>query len=559
VALLAALAAVIAIRLQLLVASDFPINDGALFYLFVQDMARVFPHLPTAVDYNGLNIPFAYPPLSFWVSAALVRLGFDPLGVVHGLPILLNIAWVLLFAWLLLRTGFSRLSTAFAVFVFGTTFRSYEWLVMGGGLSRGFGSVFFVLTLGALLPPGLWRGTQWAWRRLLVGGVLLGATILSHLEWGLLATFCALVALAIARRRPWPFLQGAVVLGVVSGLTVLPWVASVAQVHGLAPFRAASASGQWTFNAVTQSGRVLMRSALLLLPLLIVGALLVLRTQKVFWLVLMAAATLLIPRSGETPLVLSVGVLITIGFLGLVVAVARWPGRFARPAAGVLCVAVLALTAVRAVDAMRRDDNFAPLSQDVRGAMAWVASTHPGARFAIVRESAWAYNASAEWFPVLAKGVNTTTVQGREWLPNREFDRAYAAVEALDESETCPQLLRSLQAFPDAQFVWTEGVNLQARAITREFLLRPKSVGQRLQTLKRRLRGQPVVDVPPAKGALRGPGTAAGCLDAAGWQEVHSNATVRIFRVPAATAALSREAMANGLPTESAEPAPPQR
>ncbi len=554
--LLGSLAAVIGIRLQLLVGTDFPINDGALFYVFVQDIARVFPHLPASVDYNGLSIPFAYPPLSFWVSAALVRLGFAPLGLVHYLPILLNIGWVLLFTSLLLRLGFSRLFTAFAVFVFGTTFRSYEWLVMGGGLSRGFGSLFFLLTLIALLPPGLWRGTGWSWRRLVVGGVFLGATILSHLEWGLLGTFCALVSVAVAKARPVRFLQAAVLLGVVSGLLVLPWIASVVQVHGLAPFQAASQASQWTFNVLRDAGRILLNNAMLLLPLLVVGTLLILRTREVFWLVLVGAALLLIPRSGETPLVLGIAVLTTLGFFGVLAALARRPGRNARPALVALSIGVLALTGVRAADALRRDEKFAPLHSEVRGAMAWVAANHPGAGFAVVRDAPWAYNATAEWFPVLAHATNMTTVQGREWLPERNFDRVYTAVETLDDSASCPQLLQSLANFPGAQFVWTEGIDLRSRAITREFIDRPKSAGDRLRSLKRRLRGQPLVDKPPAEGALHGPGTAAGCLDAEGWQEVYANRRVRIFRAPAADASVAQGSAASAMPQHVAQPRP---
>src|SRR4051812_31472468 len=90
-------AGVLWIRLRLLLDSDFPINDGALFLAFVQAHARVFPHLPDFVDYNGLAIPYAYPPLAFWLAGAAARLGADPLAIVHRAPVLMNMVWVLLF------------------------------------------------------------------------------------------------------------------------------------------------------------------------------------------------------------------------------------------------------------------------------------------------------------------------------------------------------------------------------------------------------------------------------------------------------------------------------
>lgn len=540
-ALLASLAIVIGIRVQLLLVTDFPINDGALFFVFLQAVARTFPHLPSMVDYNGLSIPFAYPPLSFWISAIAVRMGADPLGLVHRLPILMNIAWVLLFASLLLRTGCSRLFTAVAVLVFGTTFRSFEWLVMGGGLSRGFGSLFLLLALHALLPAGLWReGSGWNWRRVVLGGLGIGATLLSHLEWGILCTFLALVCLVLAQPRPLPFLKAAFAMGFVSALLVVPWIASVLQVHGMAPFRAASQTSAWSFNAVPESGRMLMRNATLLLPFVLFGAVLLATTRQVFWLALLVAAALLIPRSGETPLVLGVGVLAATGLLGLLVAVARWPSRLARPAAAALAVAAIALTGLRALETQPRDDHFTVLPPEVRSAMAWVARTHPGERFTVVREAPWYYNAGAEWFPVLAHAISTTTVQGREWLPDKDFDRVYQAVDELNESHSCDALLRSVQAFPRAGFVWAEGVDLRARAQLYDFLHRRKSLGERLASLQRRIRGQPLLAQADPSSALHGPSTAAGCFEAAGWPEVHANARVRIFRAPGTDPAVAQ-------------------
>ena len=75
--LAAVIAAAVAFRLWLMAATDFPINDGALFYEFVRGTAASFPGLPARVDYNGFSLPFAYPPLSFWIGALLTKGGVD--------------------------------------------------------------------------------------------------------------------------------------------------------------------------------------------------------------------------------------------------------------------------------------------------------------------------------------------------------------------------------------------------------------------------------------------------------------------------------------------------
>jgi hypothetical protein len=525
-------AAVVAIRLQLLQNTDFPLNDGALFLVFVEAVAATFPHLPATVDYNGAALPFAYPPLAFWLSAAGVRAGIPALAIVHVAPILMNVACVLLFAALLLRTGHSRLFTAVAVLVFGTTFRSWEWLVMGGGLSRGAGFVFLLLVLHALLPPGLWTQHGWHRRRLVLGGLAIGGCLLSHLEWGMLSVFCALVAVAVARPRLRDAFVGATVLGVVSAALVVPWFASVVQVHGIAPFQAASRTGAWRWSVVPEAARMVLRNSAQLLPLVAVGMLLAVRHRQWFWLLFAFACTLLVPRSGETPLVLGIGVLAAGGLFGAVQAAARWRrGGWVAAAAVVLAGAVLA--AVRASAGLRGDEHFRPLPQPAHTAMAWVAEHHPGARFAILREAPWYYNATAEWFPVLARAVSVTTAQGQEWLPGDRFGATYQALEQLGEVRDCAELFDALQTFPQADFVWVEGIDLRARGQVVSENERRKTLGDRATNVWRRLQGQRPPDARRGtEGALSGPGTAAGCLDRAGWQPVHANALVRIFRVP---------------------------
>ncbi|MBW3655668.1 MAG: hypothetical protein KY444_06150 [Gemmatimonadetes bacterium] len=533
VLLLASLTAVLAIRVQLLLQTDFPINDGALFLAFVEAIARTFPSLPVTVDFNGAAIPFAYPPLAFWLGAAGARLGLSPLAIVHLAPILMNIGYVLLFALLLLRTGHSRLFTALAVLVFGTTFRSYEWLVMGGGLSRGLGSLFLLATLLALLPSGLWRERGWSWPRLVAGGLGIGITMVSHLEWGLLCTFSALVCLALARRRAADWLVGAVVLGATSLAVYLPWFAWAMQVHGLEPFRAASATAAWRWTAIPEGARMVMRNAGPMLPFVLLGAVLVRRGRDFFWVLFLLASLLLIPRSGETPLVLALGVLAAAGLKGTVAAAARWRGRWGRTAAIALVAIGIALTALRAGSTFRRDENFVTLPPEVRTARGWVAEHQRGGRFAVLREAPWYYNGPAEWFPLLTGAVSTTTMQGREWLPGGDFALRYAAVYQLEEAATCAELLDGLAALPRSDFAWVEGIRLQGRA---ELLLswtRPKALTERLSTGWQRLRGEAPPDPRQgAAGALRGSGTAGGCLDDAGWREVHANPRVRIFQPP---------------------------
>src|SRR5258706_15648964 len=54
------------VRFFLLSQGDFPLNDGGLFYVMAQDIARSGYALPAFSSYNGIHMPFVYPPLGFY-------------------------------------------------------------------------------------------------------------------------------------------------------------------------------------------------------------------------------------------------------------------------------------------------------------------------------------------------------------------------------------------------------------------------------------------------------------------------------------------------------------
>jgi len=47
----------------------FPVTDGGLFYVMVKALQANHYVLPKFVEYNGISLPFAYPPLGFYVTA----------------------------------------------------------------------------------------------------------------------------------------------------------------------------------------------------------------------------------------------------------------------------------------------------------------------------------------------------------------------------------------------------------------------------------------------------------------------------------------------------------
>src|ERR1041385_8891039 len=67
--------------------AGFAINDGGMFAVMVDDLKANHYVLPAFTTYNHLNIPFAYPPLGFYlgrIAADVFRL--NAVQVLRWLP-----------------------------------------------------------------------------------------------------------------------------------------------------------------------------------------------------------------------------------------------------------------------------------------------------------------------------------------------------------------------------------------------------------------------------------------------------------------------------------------
>lgn len=453
--LAAALLAAAATRLYMWLTTDFPINDGGPFVAVIDQIAPVFPAIPAAFDWNGLVIPFAYPPLAFWLGALLKNAGVSGISTLHTLPIFMNVGFICLFALLLLRAGYSRVFAALAVLFLATALRSFEWLVMGGGLTRGLGSLFLILALLAATIPGPRAEAPASLGRMMLVGAAVAGAILSHLEWGLLAA-CSLVASrAFQSRGLKEFVISSTIAGVTALLLVIPWLAWILRTNGLDPLIAASATSEWQLVDSIRDLIFLGIDALLTNPFILLGGLAMLWRRQFFWVAFALLCLFVTPRHGPTPLALAYavfagqGVMTLYGFL-------KDRTRSRGAALPITAAAAVLAGALQGFSTVGRAQNVRPLSPQVREAMAWIAANQPGATFAVFTGKAWPTDSSAEWFPTVSGAQSVTTVQGREWLPDRAFHKSVAAAKRLRESKTCPELHAALRAYPPFDFVWVE-------------------------------------------------------------------------------------------------------
>ena len=55
------------LRISQLVDLPLPLNDGGLFYAMTKDLQENHFRIPAVTSFNGANIPYAYPPLAFYL------------------------------------------------------------------------------------------------------------------------------------------------------------------------------------------------------------------------------------------------------------------------------------------------------------------------------------------------------------------------------------------------------------------------------------------------------------------------------------------------------------
>lgn len=226
------------IRLRFVLQHPFPLNDGGLFYQMTQELQRARYALPHSTAYNQAGIPFAYPPLGFYLAGLLDDLGpWSLLDVFRWLPLALNIATIAAFYPLARALLPSRAASAAALTAFALLPGSYAWQIMGGGVTRALGFLFATLAV----HRAYLLYTEPDRRQIPLAVLCAAGAVLSHLAMAQAAA-AGIALLFLARGRSRAGLQRSLLVAVGTLALTSPWWGTVIARHGLAPFAAASGS-----------------------------------------------------------------------------------------------------------------------------------------------------------------------------------------------------------------------------------------------------------------------------------------------------------------------------
>ena len=408
--------------------AGFPINDGGMFTVMVDNLKDSHYLLPAFTTYNHIKIPFAYPPLGFYLG----RLASDIFGIsavqtLRWVPSffasLSIIAFYLLARRLLKNKYYAAVSTLF----FATMPRALSWFVMGGGLTRSPGQFFMLLALTAIIR--LYEENRrvdifWA-------GFFSGLAVLSHPEAAVHTAFSAVFLWLVLSRKRATFLSS-IGVGFVVLVVSAPWWATVIHYHGVGPLLNAAATGQkalavfhLVFFAFTEEPYA---TFIAILGLIGIGHRLVRRDYLLpLW---MALPFFVEGRSAPGPAAIPLAMLAAVGLVDVVLAAVQKPAEKEAEKSDVVSSAernifiYLVLYLIFSAYQFGFQLSNARLYAPDREAMEWVReNTSADSRFLVLTgTTSVSCDSVLEWFPALTGRQSIFTVQGREWTEGPNFN-----------------------------------------------------------------------------------------------------------------------------------------
>ena len=445
--------------------AGFPINDGGMFLVMIRDLKSNGLLLPAFTSYNMADIPFTYPPLGFYLAAAISFLGIPEIEILRWLPMVVNLISILAVYLLASNVTNDRPFAALTAGFYGLIPGGYGWYIMGGGLTRGLGGLFLVLSVASLIQvfrKGLWKD-------IVLTSVLCALAILSHPEAAIhTAASCALVWLFFGRSLRSSLHAALIALGAIAFSS--PWWLTNLNYHGPQPFISALYSGNYGASPVNQLFRdVLSRGSMipLILLLRVAGIAWAAWDRKFFILAWMAIPYVVEPRSAPAVSYYPFSMLIALGLTGAffnLVLLFKKRFRSAKPNLEKVVkegmgetvanpphwyeihwmnLTILTLFFYLFFDSLLYSFPLinTSLKKDSVEAMEWArANTPVASSFLILRgESGVMVDPVQEWFPALAQRHSNTTLQGLEWTLNSGFTARLIELSDLQDCEevTC--------------------------------------------------------------------------------------------------------------------------
>ena len=445
-------------RFNPILLAGFAINDGGMFAVMVDDLKASRYILPAFTTYNHLNIPFAYPPLGFYLGRIAADLfGLSAPETLRWVPAFFASLSIPAFYWLALRLLKDKYYAALSTFFFALMPRALSWFVMGGGLTRSPGQFFMLLTLAMVIR--LYEENRridifWV-------GLFGGLAVMSHPEAAVHTAVSAIFLWIMLSRSRTAFINSLFV-GALVLLVSAPWWAAVIHYHGIGPLLNAAQTGKnllavfhLLFFVFTDEPYA---TVIAILGLIGIGNRLIHRDYLLpLWL---AIPFLVEGRSAAGPATIPLAMLAAIGLVDVVLTAIQPKVGNEVPQSDQLSsvernsLIYIMLYLIFSTSQFGLQLSNATLYPPDREAMYWAReNTPPDSRFLVLTgTSSVSCDSVLEWFPALTGRQSIYTVQGTEWTKGAEFNdyvrSTYAVQECLtSDNATCLDAAVSRSAY----------------------------------------------------------------------------------------------------------------
>ena len=449
----------LAIRISAPLATSFPLNDGGLFYRMILDLQEHHFALPIYTTYNNALLPFAYPPFAFYFYGAISRLGnIHILKLMQFLPSIISALTIPAFYLLAREMLDSKAQVLLALLAFTFVPRGFDWLIMGGGVTRSLGLLFTILAMRQAYCLFSNQSKYTIFPMIIVGSLV----VYTHPEATIHTIISAIVFfLWKGRSIKGVLLAANVTLGVL--LLTSPWWLTIVSRHGIDPFLAAiSAAKQNSYDPLLGL-LVLFRfnftdepNITLVAIFGLIGLFALLVKKKIFipfWFLSMHTIE---PRGGPLYMMIPMAM-----FAGVALEQIVLPGLRAMPPDGEVIsktdkwgedwayhlikgryvkfflVFLFTYNSLFAYQVASNINQQSSLSKADLDAFTWVRYNTPAdSQFALITQGLPLNDATSEWFPSLTKRANVAAVFGYEWVNDGNFGERLDSYQKLQECAT---------------------------------------------------------------------------------------------------------------------------
>jgi hypothetical protein len=424
--------------------AGFPINDGGLFYKMIEAIQANGFRLPAYVHYNGLDIPFAYPPLGFYIAGVIAAVFHATLlNTLLWLPAIVLTAIIPAFYYLANLILKSRWKAGLATFLYVLLPRSITWLIMGGGVTRSWGQLFLILATANLYL--LYTNRE---RKYLAWSIVFCSLVcLTHPEASIHTAGIALLLWIFYGRNK----HGMVATLIVAAGTLVitsPWWVTILRRFGAAPFLSATSTGLndlgYVFRVFQPFSGELFVAVIFCLSVLGIVVKIVKRDYFLpIWFIL---PFLLEPRNAPNVSILPLAMLASVALTDLLLpALSKIESatrnlEIQQPLQSrieKILLGSLILYTLIGMQSFAQDLKENSLTRETREAFGWIDIHAPAnARFLIITGKTDLFaDPVNEWFPTLTNRRSLTTIQGYEWMGHGEFAKL---TTILQEIQDCP-------------------------------------------------------------------------------------------------------------------------